>query len=103
MSKGNGGAIDLEILLDPLRIGCCSLPHQETSAMGIVCMVEKDQVLACYRFLLDRSPENDEVVEIKCMAPSLDHVVRSIVTGAEFLDNHKIAIAKHLIANRRDK
>jgi hypothetical protein len=64
----------------------------------IALMVAKDEVLACYRFLLDREPENNEVVDAKCMALSLKDVVRDIVTGAEFLENHKVAIAARLLA-----
>jgi len=66
-------------------------------------MVKKEDVLDCYRFLLDRLPENDGVVEAKCRTIDLETVVADIVAGEEFLKNHKVAIARYILANRPSK
>ncbi len=64
-------------------------------------MVDRNDVLACYKFLLDRSPENDAVVDAKCEARDIADVVVSMVTGEEFLENHKHAIAIYFHAQSR--
>ncbi|MBV9783951.1 MAG: hypothetical protein JO264_09035 [Acidisphaera sp.] len=50
----------------------------------------------CYRFLLDREPETEQVVEDKCRASSLDLLIDDMVSSSEFLEAHKVAIAQIL-------
>jgi len=62
-------------------------------------MVKRENILDCYRFLLDRLPENDDVVDAKCQAATLEDVVADMVVSPEFLNRHKVAIAQYLLAH----
>jgi hypothetical protein len=63
-------------------------------------MITKQDVLDCYFFLLDRSPENEQVIEEKCQAHSLEDLVADMVTSTEFLEAHKVALARQLLSSK---
>jgi hypothetical protein len=66
-------------------------------------VIKREDILLCYEFLLDRSPENESVVDEKCQAKTLEAVVGDMVAGAEFMKSHKVAIARYFLANSHSK
>jgi hypothetical protein len=66
-------------------------------------MIKREDILDCYRFLLDRLPENERVVDEKSQTKNLENVVAAIVAGPEFLEGHKVAIARYLRAKSQSK
>lgn len=47
-------------------------------------MITTDMVKACYRVLLNREPENEEIVTEKTRAPNLEALLRDFVGSAEY-------------------
>jgi hypothetical protein len=61
-------------------------------------MVKKEDIIECYRFLLGRLPENDAVVDEKLQSQQIEDVILDMVSSLEFLEAHKVAIARRLSA-----
>lgn len=62
-------------------------------------MIRREEVRECYRLLLDREPESEQVVDDKCQADTIDLLIEDMVSSSEFLEANKVAIAQFLRQN----
>ena len=63
-------------------------------------MVTREDVLDCYRFLLDREPESETVITEKCKANDLTLTIEGIIASTEFLNLHKLPLESHFDADQ---
>ena len=57
-------------------------------------MITKNDVILCYRALLDREPESEDVVYEKTQAGRVDEVIADMIVSREFMEAHKMAIVR---------
>jgi hypothetical protein len=57
-------------------------------------MITKNDVILCYRALLDREPESEDVVYEKTQAGRVEEVIADMIVSREFMEAHKMAIVR---------